>query len=349
MRIELLDILRCPRTGRKLELRDAQEVDGEIELGLLATPDGANEYPIVNGIVRFVPAENYAGNFGFQWNRFRQTQLDSYTGVPISRKRFFDSTEWLPEEMNGKHVLEVGCGAGRFTEVALSTGATVVSVDYSSAVDVCRENHRSSRNLTVIQGDIYELPFKPGSFDYVFCLGVLQHTPDVKKAFMALPKQLKPGGRLSVDVYRKRLRSVFFAKYWLRPFTRNMDENRLLRLVEKWAPRLWPVSLAVGRVPVVGRKLRHIVPVANYDGIFPLSRTQLLEWAILDTFDMLSPAHDHPQSAGTLRAWLKEAGLDDIRVSHPAHLVGNGVKRRSATGSSPSPAGLRKQNRVSVG
>ena len=327
MKLELLDILRCPFTGREFRVTNAQEANGEVESGQLVTLDGTREYPILKGVPRFVPSENYAGSFGFQWNRFRRTQLDSHTGLLVSRKRFFDSTEWSPEEMKGKLVLEVGCGAGRFTEIALSTGARIVSVDYSSAVDACWENHRPNHDLNVIQGDIYHLPFKPGAFDYVFCFGVLQHVPDVKKSFMALPKQLKSGGQLSVDLYRKRLRSMFFAKYWLRPFTKRMDDVRLLGLVEKWIPRLWPISLAVGRIPVLGRKLRHVIPVANYEGIYPLSRRLLREWAILDTFDMLSPAHDHPQSAKALRAWLEEVGLDEIKVFHPAHLVGNGVRR----------------------
>ncbi len=327
MKIDLIDILRCPLTQNALQLKDVQEVDGEIDSGLLTTADGRREYPIINGIPRFVGPKNYAETFGFQWNKFRRTQLDSYTGVPVSKNRFYDSTQWSPEEMKGKRILEIGCGAGRFTEIALSTGAWVVSVDYSSAVDACWKNHHRNHNMNVIQGDVYHLPFKPESFDYVFCLGVLQHTPDVHKAFMELPKQLKKGGRLSVDLYRKRLRSLFFAKYWLRPFTKRMDEKKLLPLVEKWAPRLLPASVLIGRAPKLGRKLRHIIPVANYDGIFPLTKEQLKEWAILDTFDMLSPAHDHPQSAKTLHTWLSDAGLEEIRVFQPAHLVGNGTKK----------------------
>lgn len=343
MKVELLNILRCPYTGSELKLKKTREARGEVQAGLLTSADGARQYPIAGGIPRFVPVDNYAGSFGFQWNRFRKTQLDSHTGVPVSRKRFFDSTEWSPEEISGKLVLEVGCGAGRFTEVALSTGATVVSVDYSSAVESCWENHQASRNLHVVQGDIYKLPFSPGSFDYVFCLGVLQHTPDVKGAFMALCKQLNENGRLSVDLYRKRLRSLFFAKYWLRPFTKRIDNRRLLRLVERWVPRLWPISLAVGRIPVLGRKLRHVIPVANYERIHPLSRPQLLEWAILDTFDMLSPAHDHPQSAKTLRSWFEEAGLERVKVFHPAHLVGNGARRRSTMHSPREPSWLARK------
>jgi 2-polyprenyl-3-methyl-5-hydroxy-6-metoxy-1,4-benzoquinol methylase len=107
-------------------------------------------------------------------------------------------------------VLEVGCGAGRFTEILLSAGALVVSLDYSSAVDACWKNHYLHSNLNVVQGDIYNLPFQKESFDFVFCFGVLQHTPNVKKAFVSLIPQLKKDGRLAVAVYRKRIRTFSF-------------------------------------------------------------------------------------------------------------------------------------------
>jgi hypothetical protein len=89
---------------------------------------------------------------------------------------------------------------------------------------------------------------------------------------------------------------------------------------------LLPISLLLGRLPLVGRKLRFAIPVANYDGIYPLNRAQLKEWAVLDTFDMLSPAHDHPQGDRTLRAWLTRAGLREIQIIRPGHLVGRGVR-----------------------
>jgi 2-polyprenyl-3-methyl-5-hydroxy-6-metoxy-1,4-benzoquinol methylase len=325
MKKELLNNLRCPVTFKRLCLEYPFEKDGRIESGLLTTEDGA-EYPIMHGVPRFVPKENYANSFGFQWNRFRETQLDSHTGVPISRDRFYKSTEWSPGDLKGKMVLEVGCGAGRFTEILLSAGAIVVALDYSNAVDVCWKNYYLHPNLNVVQGDIYNLPFQEETFDFVFCFGVLQHTPDVKKAFMSLVPQLKKGGHLAVDVYRKRLRTIFWSKYWIRPFTCRMDPERLFRQVEKWVPVLLPVSIFIGRIPFVGKKLRYLIPVVNYDGIFPLTNVQIREWAILDTFDMLSPRYDQPQSTATLLSWLKEAGMTDIKVFHPAHLVGQGRK-----------------------
>jgi len=246
--------------------------------------------------------------------------------VPISRERFYKSTEWAPDDLKGKTVLEVGCGAGRSYEILLSAGAMVIALDYSNVVDACWKNDYLHLNLNVVQGDIYNMPFYEESFDFVFCFGVLQHTPNVKKAFMSLLPQLKKGGHLAVDVYRKRLRTIFWSKYWIRPFTCRMESTRLFKFVEKCVPGLLPISIFIGRIPFVGRKLRYLIPVANYDGIFQLTNVQILEWAILDTFDMLSPVYDQPQSAETLYSWLMEAGMVGIKVFHPAHLVGQGRK-----------------------
>src|SRR5258708_12044836 len=88
----------------------------------------------MRGVPRFVPPDSYANSFGFQWNTFRQTQLDSHSGLPISRERFFRQSRWTPAELRGKRVLDIGCGAGRFSEVALDAGANLLSVDSPSPV-----------------------------------------------------------------------------------------------------------------------------------------------------------------------------------------------------------------------
>jgi hypothetical protein len=40
-----------------------------------------------------------------------------------------------------------------------------------------------------------------------------------------------------------------------------------------------------------------------------LTRQQLKEWVILDTFDMFSPEHDHPQKVNTVKGWFEEFGM----------------------------------------
>ncbi len=324
MKRSALEFLRCPDCGGTLTPDTAEEDGDLISEGRLTCAAG-HAHAVRNGIPRFVPADNYAGTFGFQWNLFRETQLDRHSGHPISAERFWKSTGWTPAQLEGKRVLDVGCGAGRFTEVALAAGAHVVALDYSSAVDACAANHAASDRLTVVQGDIYKLPVAPGTFDFVYCLGVLQHTPDVRRSFASLRVPLKVGGRLAVDVYGKSILTLLTGKYWVRPLTSKVEREKLFGLVQKYVPVFLPVSVAVGRVPMIGRKLRSIVPISNYDGILPLSKTQQVEWSILDTFDMLSPAYDQPQSEATLQRWFEEEGYREIEVFKAGHVVGRGV------------------------
>lgn len=326
MNADVLRILRCPSCSGHLVLLNGEPTDGPVERGDLQCSSCRASFPVHRGVARFVPPENYTTTFGFQWNRFRRTQLDSYSGQSVSRDRFFRESGWRPADLAGKMVLDVGCGAGRFTEVALSTGATVVAIDYSAAVDACRANFAGHPRLSVLQCDIYRLPFATASFDFVFCFGVLQHTPDVRAAFMALREPLRPGGRLAVDLYPMVRTNILWPKYWLRPLTRRMPAHRLLASVERLMRVLFPISLYLGRVPLVGRKLRYAIPVANYDGQLPLSRAQLEEWAILDTFDMLSPRYDQPQTPATVRNWFEQAGLERIEVFRDGLVVGRGVQ-----------------------
>jgi SAM-dependent methyltransferase len=326
MKTALLTILRCPSCSGELALKNPREAEGEIESGELACGGCPSSFPIVRFIPRFVPVDSFQASFGFQWNEFRRTQLDSHTGLPLSGERFRFSTGWPTEHLKGRRVLDVGCGAGRFAEVALSAGAELVALDYSSAVDACRQNLGPHPRLDVVQGDVYALPFKKGCFDFAYCLGVLQHTPDVRRAFLSLPDQLRPGGQLAVDVYPKLLLNLLWPKYWLRPLTKRLPQPTLFAWVKVMVRFLLPVSLWVGRIPVVGRKLRYAIPVVNHEPDFPLSPQQVREWAILNTYDMLAPVHDHPQSAKTLAGWFQEAGLRNVEVFRKGHLIGRAVK-----------------------
>jgi len=226
-------------------------------------------------------------------------------------------------------VLDIGCGAGRFAEVALGLGAEVFAVDYSTAVDATLENLGNHPRLNVVQGDLYHLPFAANSFDMLYCFGVIQHTPDPYRAVLSLPALLTGGGYLAVDVYPRRWTNALLFRYWLRPITTRMPQDRLFRIVQRATPFLLSVSRAIGRIPSVGRYLRRLVPVVNYEGIFPLTDEQLLEWGTLDTFDMLSPRYDQPQTRESLRRWLAEAGLDRIEVCDMGFLVGRGRKSRA--------------------
>ena len=326
MKLNLLDILRCPKTGQKLVLRHEQCNASEIMEGRLDSVDGRFSYPIISGIPRFVPSSNYANNFGLQWNHFRQTQLDQFSGKSISANRFWAATGWEKEDLKGAWVLDAGCGAGRFAQVALDAGANVIALDFSSAVDACFNNLKHHPNLHVIQGDILSLPLKRGLFPFVYSLGVLQHTPDVKLAFHSLPPMLLPNGKLCVDFYEKSFKSAFHIRHVLRPITTRMNKIQLFSFLQKSVPVMLPISQQLSKVPLVGHFLKRMIPVANHFDGLDLSSEQLKEWALLDTFDWLSPEYDQPQSAQTAEKWMFEAKMKGVQILRAGHLVARGQR-----------------------
>lgn len=325
MKLESLKLYRCPscRSGQiSLEIESHAE-DDWVEEGMIACGKCAAQYRITRGLPRFVPEANYADTFGFQWNIHARTQLDSYSGLPISRNRVFGVTGW-DGDLRGQRILEAGSGAGRFTEVLLSTGADVVSFDYSTAVDANNNNNGASRNLNLFQGDIFNIPLEPASFDKVFCFGVLQHTPDPAAAFASLTRYVRPGGVLAVDVYTRNFAAWMQWKYFLRPITKRMKKQTLYRLIESLTPALIPVARVLRRI--AGRAGARLVPIVEY-GHLGLPPELNLQWAILDTFDMYSPAHDHPQSLTDVRLWFESAGFIEIDVRYgPNGVVGTGRK-----------------------
>lgn len=275
-----------------------------------------------DGIPRFVVDAGYAERFGEQWNRWRLVQLDSHTGKPLSRTRLEEGTGWRLDTLRGALVLEVGCGAGRFTEVLAATRAEVWAVDATHAIDACRHTVRDSPNVHLLQADLLDLPFEPGSFDRVLCYGVLQHTPDPRAAFRALVAHVRPGGLLAADVYRRaEYVDRWSSKYLWRPLTTRLPAGLLRHAVQWYVPRWLPIDTRLARVPRVGRFLVALVPCWNYAGLLPLDRDELVAWAVLDTYDALSPRYDRPQTLEAVRAWCREAGLVEVDV-RPG---GNGI------------------------
>jgi SAM-dependent methyltransferase len=280
-------------------------------------------YPVINSIPRFVPPSNYADSFGFQWNTHAATQLDSQCNITLSRDRVFAVTGW-PEQLKGQTVLEAGSGAGRFTEVLVKTGANILSFDFSTAVDANSRNNGTHSNLMLFQGDIFNIPVPDHSIDRVFCLGVLQHTPDPKKAFMSLASKVKPGGSLAIDIYAWDWKAALQWKYVLRPISRNLNNKKLYRFVAAITPALVAPTRLLRKL--AGRTGARLSPIVEYSHL-GLDDATNKQWAVLDTFDMYSPAHDHPQSETTIKAWFTEIGFEQIHVGRgPNGVIGRGQR-----------------------
>jgi ubiquinone/menaquinone biosynthesis C-methylase UbiE len=290
----------------------------------------------VRFVPRFVSQENYASSFGFQWVKHARTQYDSTSGVIVSEKRFFEETRW-PRDLTGQKMLEVGSGSGRFTEHAVKTGALVVSLDYSYAVDANYASNGHNDNLLIVQGDIYHMPFPRASFDRVICIGVLQHTPDVTQSFLALPPFVKPGGSLVIDVYARKSGVLGMLNHWrktrymVRPLVKGVPPDILYARCQRYIHTMWPLARLLNRIPRGGNKLNWLLLIPDYGPHYGLPDNIARDWAVLDLFDILSPAYDQPQTIETVRAWFAQAGMMAVEV----HYGYNGIEGR---GRAPSGA-----------
>jgi SAM-dependent methyltransferase len=290
--------------------------------------ESGHSFPIRLNIPRFVHAENYSDDFGAQWNMFPKTQLDSFTGLDITESRLARCMRGNLVNLKGKKVLEAGSGAGRFTEILLKYGAVVHSFDYSNAVEANAKNNGHHENLVLVQADIREIPFPKQSYDYVVCLGVLQHTPDPEESIRSLWQMLKPGGALIIDHYQWKWRVVLpppigqaldLYRMWILRLPRERRFNTVKKLTNFWFPWHWRFRDSW----VLTRILRRISPVIfHYPDIKLKDMAEYFTWALLDTHDSTTDVFKHFRTPLQIRTTLKKIGAVDIIVESG----GNGIE-----------------------
>jgi SAM-dependent methyltransferase len=261
------------------------------------------------------PLENDPGNpttaadqtrtkstYSLQWNRFRILRPDE------DRATFRNRTGLMAAELNGALVLDAGCGMGRYAKVAAEAGARVVGLDLSQAVIAARDLTSDLTNVCLTRGDLLRPPFSPGTFDHIYSLGVLDHTPDPRAAFLSVARLLKPGGRIAIWVYPRE-----------RPILESVV--RVHRAVSTRLPL--PVLLGLSRAmaPIGGLKRRLMAsrfrPV-NRAGValhlltIGVSMHPDPEVRVCDTLDWYAPRYLSRHTKDEVREWFAQAGLVDV-------------------------------------
>lgn len=290
----------------------------------LETADGEH-FPVINNIPRFVPIENYASAFGYQWKNFAKTQLDSYSNTTISKERLERCLGCKIDDLRGKTVLEVGSGAGRFTELFVKAGALTHSIDLSVAVEVNKENIGVAENYQIAQASVYEIPYPKESFDYVVCLGVIQHTPSSEKTIRSLFEMVKPGGVLVIDHYRLRL-GYFFnpATYW-RVILKRLKPETSKKIVDTLVNFFFPLHWAFRNNSIAEWLVKRVSPVMHYINYHPeFDKQSHYEIAKLDSYDSLTDYYKRHRTYNQILIELKIIGGKNIWVNKG----GNGVEAR---------------------
>ncbi|WP_085902008.1 class I SAM-dependent methyltransferase [Kiloniella majae] len=318
-----LENLICPVHKTPLEHSSSSAVEEHYscEMGC--------SFPVRGNVPRFVSEDNYASAFGWQWNRYAATQLDSCSGTTISRDRLTRCLGGDLSVVSGKTVLEAGCGSGRFSEILLGSGALTFSCDLSIAVEANFTNFGDHPGHFVCQGDIRKLPVPAQSFDFVVCIGVVQHTPDPEETIRALASYVKPGGMLIIDHYTygydlappKKILRWFLLKF--NPQAGSYTAVAISKFFVFFHRLLWRKSR-------IARMLRtwlmRISPLVDYYDAYPQLGNKLLsEWCVLDTHDTVTDFYKHLRSAEEICSALEASKLEPVSVTYG----GNGVEARA--------------------
>lgn len=306
MKPDLIQWLCCPDCGGDLAIEASRLENESVAEGSLTCTQCAAHFPVVRGIPRFVESDEYVKSFSYEWNKWSTVQLDTVRGFRESEDTFVEKTGFLPEQLENKLVLDAGCGSGRFSEVASRWGARVIGVDFSFAVEAAQRNLSGRENVDIIQADIFRLPFKKGVFDIIFSIGVLHHTCDTRKAFLALPPLLKDGGEIAVWLYYYPDKLYCKASDFWRAVFRHVPS----RILYAWCWLLVVLLSNVYRKPFMSR-----APWGHLRRVLPVNVHPDFHWRVLDTFDWYSPRYqDKDNSAPRVVRWFREAGLRDIEI-----------------------------------
>src|SRR5207237_3418756 len=122
-------------------------------------------------------------------------------------------------DLNGKTVLEVGCGRGDFALLLarLYPSAKIVATDFSAmAIDNAQSKMQPNSNVVFKIADAHNLPFDDGSFDYVISCECLEHAEKPSRMMSNIARCLKPDGAFIVtsENYYNRM-ILAWIKSWL--------------------------------------------------------------------------------------------------------------------------------------
>ena len=241
--------------------------------------------------------------YALQWNRFRILRPEE------DRATFRNRTGLSPTALAGAVVLDGGCGMGRYLRMAAELNpALVVGIDLSAAVQAARELTAGLPGVSVVQGDLLRPPFAPGSFDHIYSIGVIDHTPTPREAFLQLARLLAPGGRIVIWIYERERPIV----EWVMNAHRAVSTRLPVSVVMALSQRSAPVGGLKRKLLASRWRLVERLGVALHLLTIGVSMHPDPEVRVCDTLDWYAPRFVSRHTRQEVEAWFLEAGLVEV-------------------------------------
>ncbi len=241
--------------------------------------------------------------YALQWNRYRIVRPDE------DRTTFHNRTGLAAAELGDAVVLDAGCGMGRYLRIAAEAPAKLlVGMDLSQAVTAARDVNVADRRVAIVQGDLLRPPFAPAAFDHIYSLGVIDHTPDPRGAFLALARLLKPGGRIVIWVYPRERRAV----EWMMNVQRAVSTRLPLTLLEVLCRLSAPLGGLKRRLMSSRWRIVERIGVALHILTIGVSMHPDAEVRVCDTLDWYAPKYLSRHTFAEVASWFAAAGLTEV-------------------------------------
>lgn len=256
--------------------------------------------------------ESVVEDFGAEWTRFDQSELDEAELQKIWES-YFAVFPWddLPTDPVG---LDVGCGSGRWARFTAQHVGKLICIDPSSAVEVARRNLSEFDNCEVLQASVDTMPVEDGTMDFAYSLGVLHHVPDTALAVKKCVQKLKPGAPFLLYLYyrfdnRPRwFRAVWWASDILRRATCRLPGSAKTLVADGIALSVYlPLSRLSATLEQQGMDVSNIPLSAYRDKSFYTLRT--------DALDRFGTRLEQRFERSEIEEMMRAAGLEKIRFS----------------------------------
>lgn len=142
--------------------------------------------------------------------------------------------------LEGKRVIDIGCGGGILSESMAQAGAHVTGIDMTQSVIDIAKLHLLESKLDVTyrcQSAESAADSEANTYDVITCLEMLEHVPNPKSIVSACEKLLKPGGHIFFSTINRNPKAYLFAiigaEYLLKLLPKNThDYSRFIRPAE---------------------------------------------------------------------------------------------------------------------
>lgn len=110
--------------------------------------------------------------------------------------------------LSGKRglLLDIGCGTGRYLSALCREGFNIVGMDFSLGMLRIASKKGNLANISLVNGEGTNLPFKSNAFDFVLCIDMLHHLPtsqDRGELLSEISRVLKAGGEMILEIKNK--------------------------------------------------------------------------------------------------------------------------------------------------